>query len=122
MGATRRRDEIFVGNITLPFLKTLYITETTFSRPAYGAASLLNLITTPTLAKLRIRATFSVPTFAAFLQRAPRLTNLSLPYLPKDLSLTETLGYLRWCPELACAESTALLLGRVRQTHRPRCE
>ncbi len=101
VGATRARDDIFVGNLTLPFLETLYITETTFSRPAYGAASLLNLITTPALAKLRIRATFSVPTFAAFLQRAPRLTHLSLPYLPKDLSLTETLGYLRWCPELA---------------------
>ena len=101
VGVNRTRDEIFVGNIMLPFLETLYITETTFSRPAYGAASLLDLITTPALTKLCIRATFVVSTFSAFLQRAPRITHFSLPYLPKDLSLTDTQGYLRWCPELA---------------------
>ena len=85
---------------TLSFLKTLYISESTFGPPTSGASSMLDLITAPALETLRVRDTFFQPSLSDFLKRSPKISKLSLPCLPQDVSLMDTIGYLRHCPSL----------------------
>ena len=103
IGPPRLGEEIILEKTTLPFLKTLHLTERP-SRlrlaPTPESPSLLDLLSAPTLAELHIHEGFFELSLLNFLKQIPNISELKLPYLKDDKSLAITLNFLRHCPSL----------------------
>ena len=100
MGEERIYDDAVQQQITLPFLELLRIDERTFEPSTSTTSSLLDCIIAPALGRLHIRGSFLGHSLSDFLQHSPRIWALSLPYSQEDVSLTNTMAYLRHCPSL----------------------
>ncbi|KJA25392.1 hypothetical protein HYPSUDRAFT_199914 [Hypholoma sublateritium FD-334 SS-4] len=93
-----RSEEHYVDKIALPFLKTLFINED-LNDPS-AASSILDIITAPNLAIFHVRGMLLDLSLANFFKQSQCIQELSLPYLRKDESFSDTIGLLRHCPSL----------------------
>ncbi len=100
VGRDRTSDKQNLQEITLSFLKILYINDNTSGRPLPGVPSLLDLINAPALEALHISPKFVKISLSNFLSGSPNISKLYLPYFLEDVSLIDTTKFLRHCPSL----------------------
>ncbi len=103
VGPPRSGEEIILEKTSLPFLKTLHISERSSRlRPAASpeSPSILDLLSAPILAELHIYEDFFELSLLNFLERTPNISKLDLPYLKDDKSFAITFAFLRHCPSL----------------------
>ncbi len=90
-----------MGDINLPFLKTLRVSEKTFERTSSGVSSILDLFRTPILSTLEIPELFLQSCLSNFLKQTPSIQELFLAHSASEESLNKIIGVLRQCPSLS---------------------
>ena len=88
------------GEISLPFLKTLIVSEENRNAKKSGAHTILEAIIAPALEIFDTRVRFFDLSLSDFLERSPNIWKLSLLYFDEDILLTGTMKNLLHCPSL----------------------
>ena len=88
------------GEISLPFLKTLIVSEENRNANQSGAHTILEAIIAPALEIFDTRVRFFDLSLSDFLERSPNIWKLSMLYFDEDILLTGTMKNLLHCPSL----------------------
>ena len=99
-------DERYDHEISLPFLKTLIITDSSHSEHSPGGHSILEAITAATLEIFEDNIQFFDLSLSAFLRRSPHIWKISLPCFEIDKSLMKMIEFLRCCTSVTALSLT----------------